>query len=95
MNGYALWASAGTGLIALLYAIMITNHIDNFKVDHERINYLSNIIQRGAMAFLYREYRALVPFVIVVSCLLVSWESPSQCHFYWGLSAAAFRAFLE
>ncbi|HPT64541.1 MAG TPA: sodium-translocating pyrophosphatase [Acetomicrobium sp.] len=70
MNGYALWASAGTGLIALLYAIMITNHIDNFKVDHERINYLSNIIQRGAMAFLYREYRALVPFVIVVSCLL-------------------------
>ena len=31
MNGYALWISAGAGIIALLYAILITNHIDNTR----------------------------------------------------------------
>ncbi len=95
MNGYALWASAGTGLIALLYAIMITNHIDNFKVDHERINYLSNIIQRGAMAFLYREYRALIPFVIVVSCLL-AWKLgvPLAVSFLLGAFCSGISGFL-
>lgn len=95
MNGYALWASAGTGLIALLYAIIITNHIDNYKVDHERINYLSNIIQRGAMAFLYREYRALVPFVIVVSCLL-AWKLgvPLAVSFLLGAFCSGISGFL-
>lgn len=95
MNGYALWISAGAGLIALLYAILITNHIDNYKVDHERINYLSNIIQRGAMAFLYREYRALVPFVIVVSCLL-AWKLgvPLAVSFLLGAFCSGISGFL-
>ena len=95
MNGYALWVSAGAGLVALLYAILITNHIDNYKVDHERINYLSNIIQRGAMAFLYREYRALVPFVIVVSCLL-AWKLgvPLAVSFLLGAFCSGISGFL-
>lgn len=95
MNGYALWISAGAGIIALLYAILITNHIDNYKVDHERINYLSNIIQRGAMAFLYREYRALVPFVIVVSCLL-AWKLgvPLAVSFLLGAFCSGISGFL-
>ncbi|HOM98057.1 MAG TPA: sodium-translocating pyrophosphatase, partial [Acetomicrobium sp.] len=95
MNGYALWISAGAGIIALLYAILITNHIDNYKVDHERINYLSDIIQRGAMAFLYREYRALVPFVIVVSCLL-AWKLgvPLAVSFLLGAFCSGISGFL-
>jgi len=95
MNGYALWVSAGAGLVALLYAILITNHIDNYKVDHERINYLSDIIQRGAMTFLYREYRALIPFVIVVSCLL-AWKLgvPLAVSFLLGAFCSGISGFL-
>jgi len=95
MNGYALWVSVGAGLMALLYAILITNHIDNYKVDHERINYLSDIIQRGAMTFLYREYRALIPFVIVVSCLL-AWKLgvPLAVSFLLGAFCSGISGFL-
>jgi len=64
-------------------------------VDNDRINYLSNIIQRGAMAFLYREYRALIPFVIVVACLL-AWKLglPMAVSFLLGAVCSAFSGFL-
>ena len=57
------------GALALGYAAVASGKIGAFKVDHARVNELSGIIQGGAMAFLYREYKALVPFVIVVGAL--------------------------
>ena len=60
----------GIAVAALLYAGYASSKINSFKVDHDRINELSGIIQSGAMAFLYREYKALVPFVIIVAALL-------------------------
>jgi K(+)-stimulated pyrophosphate-energized sodium pump len=67
------WVIGGTGVLALLYALYAFGRINGFKVDHDRINELSGIIQSGAMTFLYREYKALVPFVIVVAALL-AWK---------------------
>lgn len=95
MNGFALWSSIGAGIAALLYAVIVVNRINGFKVDNDRINYLSNIIQRGAMAFLYREYRALIPFVIVVACLL-AWKLglPMAVSFLLGAVCSAFSGFL-
>ncbi len=95
MNGYALWASAGAGLVALLYALIVAGRINNYKVENDRINYLSSIIQRGAMAFLYREYKALVVFVIVVSCLL-AWKLgvPLAVSFVLGAFCSAISGFL-
>lgn len=61
------------GALALGYAAMASGKIGAFKVENARVNELSGIIQGGAMAFLYREYRALVPFVIVVAALL-AWK---------------------
>jgi K(+)-stimulated pyrophosphate-energized sodium pump len=95
MNGFALWSSIGAGIAALLYAVIVVNRINGFKVDNDRINYLSNIIQRGAMAFLYREYRALIPFVIVVACLL-AWKLgfPMAVSFLLGAVCSAVSGFL-
>lgn len=95
MNGFALWSSIGAGIVALLYAVIVVNRINGYKVDNDRINYLSNIIQRGAMAFLYREYRALIPFVIVVACLL-AWKLglPMAVSFLLGAVCSAFSGFL-
>lgn len=61
------------GALALVYAAVASGKISAFKVEHDRVNELSGIIQGGAMAFLYREYKALVPFVIVVGALL-AWK---------------------
>ncbi|WP_213697289.1 MULTISPECIES: sodium-translocating pyrophosphatase [unclassified Acetomicrobium] len=95
MNGFALWSSIGAGIVALLYAVIVVNRINGYKVDNDRINYLSNIIQRGAMAFLYREYRALIPFVIVVACLL-AWKLglPMAVSFLLGAVCSAVSGFL-
>ena len=65
------------GALALGYAAVASGKIGAFKVDNARVNELSGIIQGGAMAFLYREYKALVPFVIVVGALL-AWKINPQ-----------------
>ncbi|WP_346689240.1 sodium/proton-translocating pyrophosphatase [uncultured Cloacibacillus sp.] len=66
------------GALALGYAAVASGKIGAFKVDHARVNELSGIIQGGAMAFLYREYKALVPFVIVVGALLAWKNKPAE-----------------
>ncbi len=71
------------GLLALCYAVLASGKISAFKVENARVNELSGIIQGGAMAFLYREYKALVPFVIIVGALLA-----------WKISAASAACFV-
>ena len=53
--------------IALIYAIVSAEKIKSYAVSNERVRELSEIIQSGAMAFLYREYKALSVFVVVVA----------------------------
>ncbi len=85
----------GIAVVALIYAGYASGKINAFKVDHDRINELSGIIQSGAMAFLYREYRALVPFVIVVAALLV-WKIgiPSAVCFVSGALCSALTGYI-
>ncbi|MEG1642257.1 MAG: sodium-translocating pyrophosphatase [Synergistaceae bacterium] len=85
----------GVGVVALLYAAYAAMRINAFKVEHERISELSGIIQGGAMAFLYREYKALVPFVIVVAALL-AWKIsvPSAVCFVSGALCSALTGYV-
>jgi K(+)-stimulated pyrophosphate-energized sodium pump len=66
--------------VALIYSIVSSAKIDAYEVENKRINELSEIIQSGAMAFLYREYKALAVFVLLVAALL---------SFYLGYESAA------
>jgi len=85
----------GTGIAALIYAFYASRKISVYKVEHDRINQLSDIIQSGAMAFLYREYKALVPFVILIAALL-AWKInvPSAVCFVSGAFCSAFTGFI-
>ena len=85
----------GIAVAALLYAGYAASKINAFKVDHDRINELSGIIQSGAMAFLYREYKALVPFVIIVAALL-AWKInvPSAVCFVSGALCSALTGYI-
>lgn len=86
---------AGSGVAALLYAAYASSRISAYKVEHDRINELSGIIQSGAMAFLYREYKALIPFVIVVAALL-AWKInvPSAICFISGAFCSALTGYI-
>ncbi len=85
----------GIGVLALLYAVYASSKINAFKVEHDRVNELSGIIQSGAMAFLYREYKALVPFVVVVAALL-AWKIsvPSAICFVSGALCSALTGYV-
>ncbi|ANZ44654.1 sodium-translocating pyrophosphatase [Cloacibacillus porcorum] len=85
----------GIGVIALLFAAYASGKITVFKVENDRVNELSGIIQGGAMAFLYREYKALVPFVIIVAALL-AWKIsvPSAICFVCGAICSAFTGYV-
>lgn len=62
-----------TGIAALAYAFITYSRIDMFKVENERVAELSEIIHKGAMAFLYREYKWLLPFLLIVGVALWIW----------------------
>ena len=85
----------GIGVLALLYAVYASSKINAFKVEHDRVNERSGIIQSGAMAFLYREYKALVPFVVVVAALL-AWKIsvPSAICFVSGALCSALTGYV-
>ena len=59
-----------TGIAALAFAFISYVRIDMFRVENEKVSELSDIIHRGAMAFLYREYKWLLPFLGIVGVLL-------------------------
>lgn len=85
----------GTGVAALLYAAYASSKISAYKVEHDRINELSGIIQSGAMAFLYREYKALIPFVVVIGALLaLKINIPSAICFISGAFCSALTGFI-
>lgn len=83
------------GLLAIAYAFIAVGKIRSFAVDNERVVELSGIIQKGAMAFLNREYRALVPFVLVVAVLL-AWKIsvPTAVTFVMGAACSAIAGYV-
>ena len=59
-----------TGLVALLTASLFALYVRRRDPGEGKMVEISNYIRRGAMAFLNREYRSLIIFIIVVSALL-------------------------
>ena len=84
---YLLLAVLAGGVVALLYALVRARWIDRQPAGEEALRRISGYISQGAMTFLGREYRALVPFVIVAGAFLaaVNWGRLS----FQGLSFAA------
>ena len=83
---YVIAAVLAGGLVALLYALTRARWIGRQPAGKELLRRISGYISQGAMAFLGREYRALVPFVILAGGFLavVNWGRLS----FQGLSFA-------
>jgi K(+)-stimulated pyrophosphate-energized sodium pump len=81
--------------VALIYSIIASAKINDYKVENDRVNELSGIIHGGAMAFLYREYKTLSIFVVVVAALLgVYLGFPSAACFVAGALCSAATGFV-
>ncbi len=59
-----------SGLVSLAFAIFLSMRVIREKPGNEVMQGISNMIEKGAMTFLKREYSALVFFVILVSSIL-------------------------
>ncbi|MCD6167601.1 sodium-translocating pyrophosphatase [bacterium] len=58
------------GVIGLLFAIFLYHRIKKFPPGNETMQNIASMIHEGAMAFLNREYRTLIGFIIVLFILL-------------------------
>ncbi|PAB60808.1 sodium-translocating pyrophosphatase [Anaeromicrobium sediminis] len=58
------------GVVALIFAFMLTSRINSVDVGTDRMKEISTYIQEGSMAFLTREYKTLVIFAGVLAVVL-------------------------
>ena len=59
------------GLFGLLFAMLLAYRVVKIEVGDEKIKALTHAIHEGAMAFLYREYRVLAVFILVVAVVIL------------------------
>ena len=95
-----LMISIVVGLIALAVALMLSSAIGKAPAGTARMQEIAGYIHEGAMAFLFREYKALSAFVIVVAIVISMFLSPltavcfvagavfSVCAGYIGMTVA-------
>lgn len=71
------WA-VGAGIFGLLFAFYFAKSVLSENPGNARMQEISKAIQEGAMAFLNREYRSLIPIVVIISIVLLfgkSWQT--------------------
>lgn len=62
--------SVVVGIIALAVAFMLSSGISNASAGNAKMQEIAGYIHEGAMAFLYREYKYLAVFVLVVAIII-------------------------
>ncbi len=84
--GLVLFAPA-MGVVALIFAYFLTQKVKKVEVGTDRMKEIATYIHEGSMAFLTREYKALVIFVAIVFVVLgvgVNWLT-AVCFFIGAL----------
>jgi len=59
------------GILALLYAFYLSSNISKADAGNSRMKEIASAIHEGAMAFLTREYKVLVYFVVGMAALII------------------------
>ncbi len=75
-------ASLGTGIVALLFAAVLTFRLMKEDQGTDVMRRIAKAIQEGAMAFLRREYTYLAVFVIVVTIVVAVLVEPRTAVAY-------------
>lgn len=83
MSTYLL-VSLIVGVIALAVAMMLSGAIGKASAGNDRMKEISGYIHEGAMAFLYREYKYLAAFILVVAIIISMFLSVSTAVCFIG-----------
>ncbi|MBN2477930.1 sodium-translocating pyrophosphatase [Candidatus Micrarchaeota archaeon] len=67
---FAVLFALVSGLVTLIYAGFLTRSVLSHSQGNEKMQDISSAIQEGANAFLMRQYKTLVPLVIVLAALI-------------------------
>ncbi len=70
MENMYYYVAIAAGIIALLFAAIKFSSISKKNAGNERMKEISGFIHDGAMAYLSRQYKALIIFVVVVFVIL-------------------------
>lgn len=57
-------------LITLGYVFILFQKVKKIKVNNARVNEIAEYIHKGAMTFLKREYKVIIPFILAIGLLL-------------------------
>jgi K(+)-stimulated pyrophosphate-energized sodium pump len=89
-----IWAIAA-GIFGLLVALYFAKSVLKESPGNPRMQEISKAIQDGAMAYLNRQYRTLIPFVVVIFIVLFIFTSPAAAiSFLVGAVASAFAGYV-
>ena len=95
MDNIAL-ISAVAGAIGLAIAFMLYQQVNKVKIDNETVADITEEIQKGAMAFLFAEYRVLAVFCAAVGGLLFwlnDYEIETTLAFFAGALTSVLAGF--
>ena len=86
--------AAGAGLVGLVIAFVLYQQVNKVKIDNEVVADITEEIQKGAMAFLFAEYKVLSIFVVVVGAVL-AWlnDLDTAIAFFAGAIASVLAGF--
>ena len=62
--------SAGAAALGLVIAFVLYQQVNKVKIDNDVVADITDEIRKGAMAFLFAEYRVLAVFCLAVGALL-------------------------
>jgi len=83
------------GIIGLLFAVFFAKNVLKESPGNEKMIEISKAIQQGAMAYLIRQYKTLIPLVIIIFVVLFFAISPaSSMSFLVGAVASAVAGFV-
>lgn len=69
---FVLLAVIVAALITILYVFLLFHKVSRVKITNARVDEIHKYIHKGAMTFLVREYKIIIPFIIGVAILLTA-----------------------
>ena len=86
--------SAAAGTLGLVIAFVLYQQVNKVKIDNETVADITEEIQKGAMAFLFAEYRVLAVFCVAVGALLAFIDdTDTAVAFFAGAIASVLAGF--
>ena len=91
----AVTIAFGSGIVTLLYALWLAFSVNRAPTGDKKMVQIASAIREGADAFLMRQYRTLLPIVIVLTLLILAFVSTNTAiAFLAGVVCSALAGYI-